>query len=132
MNREDFILRYFRMGFRNSEILHALANKHGIVISIRTLKRISQRLSLYRRKNYSHLVEVALFIIEQCQESGSQHGYRWMYAKCIMAGFAVSQKTVRLMLSIIDPEGVKQRSKKRLQRRKYSNPGPNYVWHIDG
>jgi len=32
----------------------------------------------------------------------------------------------------IDPEGVDMRKRHRLKRREYSNPGPNFLIHIDG
>lgn len=32
----------------------------------------------------------------------------------------------------LDPEGMNARLRKRLKRRSYSSPGPNFVWHIDG
>jgi hypothetical protein len=128
--RENLILCYFRLGFRNKEILHALARSHGIV-SIRTLQRIMQRLSLHKRKNRSDILGVAIFITQQCHESGCQHGYRWMHSKCISEGFTVSQELVRELLNIIDPEGVKCHSKRWLRRRKYNSPGSNAVWHID-
>ena len=37
-----------------------------------------------------------------------------------------------MILKELDPEGVAQRSKKRLKRRRYSVPGPDFLWHIDG
>ena len=46
----------------------------------------------------------------------------WLYSK---------QETVRLLLQIIDPLGVQPRSKGKLRRRIYSNPGPDFKWHID-
>ncbi len=33
---------------------------------------------------------------------------------------------------ILDPEGVNIRKQRRLKRRLYRNPGPNYAIHIDG
>ena len=36
------------------------------------------------------------------------------------------------ILKELDPEGVRNRSKKRLRRRIYSVPGPDFLWHIDG
>lgn len=33
---------------------------------------------------------------------------------------------------IIDPESVDRRKKHKLIRRHYVNPGPNFMWHIDG
>jgi hypothetical protein len=37
-----------------------------------------------------------------------------------------------MLLEIINPGGVTCRKKRRLQRRLYESPGPNFVWHIDG
>ena len=31
-----------------------------------------------------------------------------------------------------DPEGVALRKRRRLIRRQYQSPGPNFCWHIDG
>ena len=44
----------------------------------------------------------------------------------------IDHETVRLIVKCLDPEGVRCRTKRRLRRREYSNPGPNYLWHIDG
>lgn len=46
--------------------------------------------------------------------------------------FNVKQTTVLKLLRIIDPQGVKMRSRRRLRRRAYSVPGPNHIWHADG
>ena len=35
-------------------------------------------------------------------------------------------------LRIIDPEGVECRKRRRLKRRRYITPGPNFLWHVDG
>ena len=75
---------------------------------------------------------MALYIASECEEHSQTQGYRWMHAKCIQRGFVVTEETVRLLLHILDPEGVKQRKRHRLKRRKYVNPGPNATWHIDG
>ena len=44
----------------------------------------------------------------------------------------VKQSTVLEMLRVIDPQGVEERSRYKLKRRRYSVPGPNYMYHIDG
>ncbi|KAF7644395.1 hypothetical protein LDENG_00222530 [Lucifuga dentata] len=41
----------FRISFSNKEILSLLVHKHSLVISIRILKQLCQRLGLFRRKN---------------------------------------------------------------------------------
>lgn len=44
----------------------------------------------------------------------------------------IPQDVVRQLLSILDPEGVDLRSRRRLIRRRYCSKGPNYLVHIDG
>ena len=44
----------------------------------------------------------------------------------------VKQKTVLLILQIIDPAGIAERIRKRLKQRQYQVAGPNYLWHSDG
>ena len=39
---------------------------------------------------------------------------------------------VRKAILEMNAEGVQQRKRRKLIRRKYRNPGPNYMWHIDG
>jgi hypothetical protein len=39
---------------------------------------------------------------------------------------------VRKIMHSLDPEGVQERSWRRLRRRVYHNKGPNYLWHMDG
>ena len=47
-------------------------------------------------------------------------------------GLALSREAVRMVLQLIDPEGVDERRRQKLKRRNYSNSGPNHMWHIDG
>ena len=132
MERDKIVEVYFKLGLRYSEILRCLSEFHGFFISLRTLKRITQNLGLFRRKNHSDILEIAMFVLQQCNIHGQMYGYRWMHLKCIEKGFVVSQETIRVLLHILDPEGIHMRKRRRLRRRTYSVPGPNAVWHIDG
>ena len=49
-----------------------------------------------------------------------------------MTGFHVPQYTIQTLMRDMNPERTKSRIRHRLKRRVYSNPGPNYAWHIDG
>lgn len=122
----------FRLGFSNKEILQLLAHSEGIIISMSTLKRKMKCLGLFRRKNHSDLLDVAAFILQQHESFGILHGYRWMHLKCVQAGFDIPRDTVYELMKLLDPEGMNARLRKRLKRRSYSSPGPNFVWHIDG
>jgi hypothetical protein len=44
----------------------------------------------------------------------------------------VQRRRVRQVLEQIDPEGLRQRRSRPIQRRSYDVPCPNYMWHIDG
>ena len=66
---------YFKLGFNHKEILHLLAFYNGIVISIRSLRRLLAKMGLFRRKSYSNILDVAMFIMEQVEKSGQLHGY---------------------------------------------------------
>ena len=104
---------------------------NGVVPSLRSLRRILASAQLFRRKNHSDILDVALFITEQVEKSGQLHGYRIMHLICIQEGFVVSQYTVRLLLHIIDPEGISLRKRHRLRRRTYTSLGPDFIWHVD-
>ena len=68
---------YFSLGFNHSEILECLARMNGVVLSLRSLRRILASAQLFRRKNHSSdILDVALFITEQVEKSGQLHGYR--------------------------------------------------------
>ncbi len=132
MEREQLVCIYFYMGLSYKEILEYMAYIHNDVFSLRTLKRLLKRRSLFRRKNMSDLVDVANFIVEQYETNGQLHGYRWMHQKCLQHGLIVPQNTVRLLLLALFPDIVDMRRRRRLQRRRYECAGPNAVWHVDG
>ncbi|KAL3857606.1 hypothetical protein ACJMK2_012287 [Sinanodonta woodiana] len=111
-------------------MLELLAYKHQIVISRRTLQKKLKNIEFYRKKNKTDLIQVAAFLQKRMEKSGCLHGYRWMYTKCCIEGLVVDRESVRVLLQIIDPEGVEFRKSRRLRRLIYFNYGPNYTCHI--
>jgi hypothetical protein len=92
MERDDLVHIYFRLGLSQSEILAAIANNHGIVISKRTLKRVLSKHGLFRKKNKSDILDVCLFIMDNIANVCGLHGYTWMHLKCIQSGIVVSRE----------------------------------------
>ena len=131
MDRDILVQVYFSFGLSYQEIVGILASNHGVIISLRTLKLILHQQGLFRTKNMSNILEVAMFIWDQIYQINGLHGYRWMHLKCIQAGLVVSRERVRIMMKILDPEGVALRGRKRLKRRQYFASGPNFLWHLD-
>lgn len=128
---EKLVELYFGLGLSHVEILSFLAVVDKVIISNSTLKRTLKRLRLTRRKNYSDVCDVALFILNELQNSGQQHGYKWMHNKCKLSGLIVSRDTVYHLMKILDPDGILKRKRRRLHRRQYVSNGPDNVWHID-
>ena len=53
-----------------------------------------------------------------------------MHRILISKGIQCPREDVRKMVCDKDPEGVQLRKRRRLHHRKYTSPGPNFVWHI--
>lgn len=130
-DRTQLIKLYFHLGLYYSDIAAVLALKHNIVISVRHLQRILRLHRLTRRYGYSSYADLFTFLSKQLDGSGSSHGYRWMYQKCVENGLVVKKEDVRLALLVLDAAGVKVRQSRRLSRRKYFSKGPNWIWHFD-
>ena len=134
LQRDDLIAEYFAQGFTYKDILVALLVSHGIAISLKTLKRTLRSLRLRRRQFLSReeIVSAIDEIRTELSGSGQCIGYRSMWKRLQNKGLVVSAHTVREILKFLDGEGVRGRRIGRLKRRDYVNPGPNFVWHIDG
>ena len=132
MMEHKFITDYFKRGYNYGEILFALRNLHQIFISERTLHRILRQHGLYRRGHSTSTTSLIHFVKNELNSSRSCLGYRTMHQRCVRAGLRVSQKIVNVTLRALDPEGVENRKRHHLKRRKYYARGPNWAWHIDG
>ena len=133
LDRNSLIEHYFHLGFDYCEILGFLLLCHGIQISLRQLKRILSSNGLFRRRAYSSPRQVITAVERELRGSGSFLGYRQMHQRLrCQYGFTVDRESGRLILQSLDPDGVEQRSRRRLRRRQYHSKGPNYIWHIDG
>ena len=136
LDREDLIRGYFVQGFSNAEIVGFLLLQHGIVCSARTVKRILRRLRLKRAgsNNKSPIEHIVFAIVEELESScGAFMGYRQLARRLrLKYDLQVRKDTVMKSLRIIDPEGVECRKRRRLKRRRYGTPGPNFLWHVDG
>ena len=132
--RDALIAAYFKQSYSNAEILMFLSTVHGIMLSLSHLKRILRRLNLRRRiPQTPELLQTTLNAIEkELHGSGQCLGYKTMWGRLKSKGINVQRNVVRQALLVLDPNGVAERRRKRLKRRNYVNPGPNFVWHIDG
>ncbi|CAI6372835.1 unnamed protein product [Macrosiphum euphorbiae] len=63
-------------------------------------------LNLFRRKQFTPIETVRLYIKNIVNTSNQLHWYKWVHLKCIRQGFTVTQETIRHLLLEVDPEGV--------------------------
>lgn len=128
----QMIVHYFSLGYKYKEILAALV-LCGIRISFRHLKRCIRQLGLRRRTSESDLCNIIRYMLHEMSGSGKCIGYKTMWKRLkLLYGLHVKRSTVLRLMWIIDKDGMERRKKRRLLRRQYSCPGPNFVWHIDG
>ena len=111
-----------------------LTTMHALALSVPHLKRILRRLGLKRRlpcpqDKLERLIDI---VRQQLNTSGNCLGYKSMWRRIRKMGLCVPRNAVRCALLMLDPDGVKNRRRRRLVRRNYVNPGPNFCWHIDG
>ena len=133
-DRHTLIRRYFSLGYTYKEILISLLCSHGIRLSLRHLKRQLRQMGLRRRLGvYAPITDVIAAIIYEINGSGKGLGYRSMWKRLAQEhDIRVRRDTVLELMWLIDAESVNRRKAKRLLRRKYCCPGPNFLWHLDG
>ena len=131
---EWWITDYFHKGFKYSEILAMLGNIHEIKMSLRSLKSKLSQFGLFRRKIVTEETydEVSTTIKEKLVDTGNHLGYRSMWHSLRLKGIVVPRDMIMYRLQEIDPSGSARRRRKKLKRRLYQSPGPNFCWHIDG
>ena len=135
VGRDQLIRQYFQQNYTNKEIACFLAVQHGIVLCVRTIKRVLKRLNLKRAsKRHQSPVELIIqAILYEHDISGSFLGYRQLTQRLRRKyNLNVTREIVMNYVHVIDPEGVDLRRRRRLKRRKYASPGPNFLWHVDG
>ena len=127
------IKKYFLKDYFYEEIIALLKKKHNVNMSPRKFKRIIKECGLRRKAIIeSSEQEIGLAILAELEGSGCNLGYRAMWQRLRKAyKFKIKQKTVSRIQKILDPEGVSERRRHRIKRRRYTTSGPHDVWHCD-
>ena len=87
---------------------------------------------LRRRTPNFDIDEIRRVIQRKLNGPGNMGGYRSMWHALRTEGHQVPRRIVEELTRELDPEGCETRCAKRLRRRTYRVPGPNYCWHTDG
>ena len=86
--------------------LHRILHRH--------LHRILRKQKLFRKNKNVSSREILNSVAEELKEPGCSYGYRFIYQKIRMKGLPTNRELVRLALEALDPEGVKNRSLKKI------------------
>ena len=104
-----------------------------IGVSISTVRRRMTLYGLSVHDTYSSISEEELDgTVAAVNSTFPTWGVRQMYGHLISLGIRVQILRVQESLSRVDPEGSFLRRLRCLKRRRYSVPGPQSLWHIDG
>ena len=134
VDKEEVLIRYyFQRGFDYSVILLFLEKYHATEISVRTLHNRLHKYGLRRRNANSDDAEIYQAIQQELDGPGCMRGYRAMWHTLRLDyGIQAPRRKVEGILQQVDPEGTALRKAHALRRRSYTNPGPNFAWHVDG
>ena len=131
-DEREVITAYFRKGHEYSRIVELLEREHNVSLSIRTLKNRLNEYYLKRRNvNYDEQ-----FVREHIEEilngPGCMGGYCSVWHTLKLQGTQVPRDVVEQIVRELDSDGCAERKAKRLKRRRFVSPGPNYSWQVDG
>ena len=133
MSSSQLIVLYRQRGYSMREILGVMVIRQGKITSERSSVRVLRRYRLTRGQSKHSLEEIIQGILLELSASGENAGYRQMRQRLLINhGLAATFEMVRLILGLIDPQGVALRQAGRLRRRIYINNGPNIAIHLDG
>ena len=101
--------------------------------SISTVRRCMMEFGITIRSTYSTIDDEQLDrIVSDLQRHYPNCGYHLLKGHLAAMGHRLQESRIRDSLRRIDPVGVMSRWIHTIQRRRYSVPGPNMLWHIDG
>ena len=129
-----------RIRLTEDMLIHFLSNRFTIrqmaallQVSQSTIRRRLNEFGLSVRTQYSNVNDDDLDdLVRELNLCFPNCGYHLMQGHLAALGFRIQQLRIRESLMRIDPEGVLSRWMHTVQRRTYSVPAPNSLWHIDG
>ena len=100
--------------------------------SCKTIRRRMQEFGLTQMQ-WTRISDGELDVfVTQFIEEHPNSGYCMLIGFLRSQGINVQRRRARESLLRLDPVGIQSRLRRILHRRKYSIPGPNSLWHVDG
>ena len=123
----ELISHYFHLGYEYEVILEFLSQCHDISLSMRSLKRRLRGYSLRRNANDVDEQRLRNIIRSELKFSGGSLVYRAVWQSLRLEHKVhVPRRLVAEIIRELDPEGVQNRRRRRLTRRRYKNWKSNW------
>ena len=106
MLKTELINIYFRRGYQYRDIIELLKTQHNIIMSIHSLHRYLNKMSLFRKSQCPPSGYVLTVIKDYLKENGSSRVYRNVKQRLSERGHQFTFEIVRVALKEIDSEGV--------------------------
>ena len=104
-----------------------------IGVSLRTIRRRMAEYELSVSNFYANISDEELERqVNEIRVIYPNCGYRMMDGHLRQRGIRITQSRIRNTMHKVDPDGVVQRWRDTIRRRKYRVSGPIALWHIDG
>ena len=132
-DEKQLIQHYFNCDYAYEVIVDFMSKYHGVSISLSTLKRRLKEYGLKKRNCEVDEEKVQQLIKLEMAHAGEQSGYRTIWHTIrLVHKIHPPRKMVAEILRELNPEASLAHKSRRLKRRNYLSPGPNYCWHVDG
>lgn len=128
-----------KLGITEGQILELLDAQFSITDIARLLgcsyKTVSRRIHEFgiTQARWTRMSDGDLdILVTQFSDEHPISGQRMLMGYLRACGVRVPRRRARESIMRVDPSGVQSRLRQVLHRRKYSVPGPNSLWHVDG
>ena len=134
MDRSSLCRFYFDIGASHTDILHFIAQIHGICISMRTLMRHLGVIQKRRKRTPSSIIHAASFIEKKIRNH--LHAFRGIpesdliFEACVYERIEITKDTVEILTKILDPVNTEYRLRRKMRRTGFIGHGPDYIWHV--
>ena len=133
VGRPRFSISFYQLQYLINCLFSVPQIAHLLGVSVSTIRRRMSEYNLTIAGTYTNITDAELdAVIGEAQREFPGWGNRQMYGFLLSQGIRTQYQRVRESQSRVDPEGTMLRRLQQTQRRKYSVPGPQHLWHMDG
>ena len=133
VGRPRFSISFYQLQYLINCLFSVPQIAHLLGVSVSTIRRRMSEYNLTIAGTYTNITDAELdAVIGEAQREFPGWRNRQMYGFLFSQGIRTQYQRVRESPSCVDSGGTMLRHLQQTQRRKYSVPGPQHLWHTDG